>query len=134
VYLPGRNVVLLSKAAIYCSTARVTRIVLGTLDHNPFPDATPAFRSVLANALSLGLAHTIQIDAPYAQMSKADVIRRGAALGVPMALTLSCMNPHGRRHCGVCSKCRERHDGFRAAMVDDPTDYADRRHVDVPLR
>lgn len=93
VYLPGRNVILLGKAAVYCAAANIGRLVLGTLAHNPFPDATPEFRSAMARALSLGLAHDLQIDAPYAGTSKAGVIRRGAALGVPFELTLSCMSP-----------------------------------------
>ena len=131
VYLPGRNVILLSKAAVYCAAANIDRLVIGTLDHNPFPDATPAFRAAMAAALSLGLARPLHIDAPYATTSKADVIRRGAALGVPFELTLSCMNPPfdpagspSALHCGECSKCRERHDAFVAAGVADPTAYA----------
>ena len=128
VYLPGRNIVLLGKAGVYCAAAGIARLVLGTLAHNPFPDATPAFRDAMAQALSLGLAHALQIDAPFADVSKAAVIRRGAALGVPFALTLSCMKG-GAQHCGVCSKCRERHDAFLEAAVDDPTDYVDSRFV-----
>src|SRR6185295_14587117 len=57
VYLPGRNIVLLGKAGVYCAAAQIDRLVLGTLGHNPFPDATPAFREAMASALSLGLAH-----------------------------------------------------------------------------
>src|SRR3954468_19879572 len=134
VYLPGRNIVLFSKAAILCAARGISSLVIGTLDHNPFPDATPMFREALARALSLGLAHSLRIDAPYAGLSKADVVRRGLKAGVPMALTLSCMNPilvlgQFPRHCGRCSKCRERHDAFVAAAVDDPTDYADRQFV-----
>jgi 7-cyano-7-deazaguanine synthase len=133
VYLPGRNVVLLAKAAVYCAGDGIDRLVLGTLERNPFPDATPAFREAMASALSLGLAHPLRIDAPYAGVSKAEVIRRGVALGAPLALTLSCMSPPAwigaPRHCGVCSKCRERHDAFLAAGIADPTDYADRRYV-----
>lgn len=135
VYLPGRNIVLLGKAGMYCAANRVARLLIGTLDHNPFPDATPAFRAAMATALSLGLAFPLEIDAPYATLSKADVIRRGAALGVPFALTLSCMNPAGAAadgaptHCGLCSKCRERHDAFLEADVADPTRYADTRFV-----
>ena len=70
-------------------------------------------------------------------LSKADVIRRGVSLGLPLDLTLSCMNPalpappSPPRHCGLCSKCRERHDAFLEAGVPDPTDYANRRHVDL---
>jgi 7-cyano-7-deazaguanine synthase len=134
VYLPGRNIVLLSKAAILCAARGISRLAIGTLDHNPFPDATPTFREALARALSLGLAHRLEIEAPYARLSKAEVVRRGVKAGVPMALTLSCMKPiavAGRfpRHCGVCSKCRERHDAFVEAGVDDPTDYADCQFV-----
>jgi len=134
VYLPGRNIVLFGKAAILCAARGINRMVIGTLDHNPFPDATPVFREALARALSLGLAHPLTIEAPYARLSKAEVVRRGRRAGVPMALTLSCMNPilakdTFPRHCGVCSKCRERHDAFVEAGVDDPTDYADRQFV-----
>ena len=64
VYLPGRNIVLLGKACVYCAAARIDRLVLGTLGHNPFPDATPAFRAAMASALSLGLAHPLRVDAP----------------------------------------------------------------------
>ena len=139
VYLPGRNVTLLVKAAVYCAAAKVDRLVIGTLAHNPFPDATPEFRAAMARALTLGLDHPLQIDAPYAGTSKADVIRRGASLGVPFELTLSCMNPPQSAvishqsaaagqpsavHCGGCSKCRERHDAFVEAGIADPTAYA----------
>src|SRR5438132_10559305 len=55
VYLPGRNIILLSKAAVFCAAARIGRIAIGTLAHNPFPDATVAFRDALARSLSLGL-------------------------------------------------------------------------------
>src|SRR6476646_4806171 len=78
VYLPGRNVVLLGKAAVYCAAAKIDRLVIGTLAHNPFPDATPAFREAMARALSLGLDRPLEIDAPYADTEKADVVRRGA--------------------------------------------------------
>lgn len=132
VYLPGRNVILLGKAGVFAASAGLTRISLGTLAHNPFPDATPEFRRAMALALSLGLAWPLQLDAPYSGMSKADVTRRGAALGVPFEFTLSCMNPRAGgqpAHCGTCSKCRERHDGFREAGLTDPTEYADHTFV-----
>jgi 7-cyano-7-deazaguanine synthase len=136
VYLPGRNITLLAKAGVYCAAAKIDRLVIGTLAHNPFPDATPEFRAAMAKALTLGLDHSLRIEAPYAATSKADVIRRGAALGVPFELTLSCMNPisadgnqQSPMHCGACSKCRERHDAFLAAGVDDPTRYSSTAHL-----
>jgi 7-cyano-7-deazaguanine synthase len=129
VYLAGRNVLLLSKAAIYCSQHGIGRIALGPLAGNPFPDATPQFFETMARALSLGLGHPIVVDAPFLSMEKSDVIRLGMELGVPLELTVSCMNPQDGRHCGQCSKCRERRDAFHEAGVTDPTAYAV-----VPLR
>lgn len=129
VYLPGRNLVLLSKAGVYCAAAHIGRLVMGTLDHNPFPDATPEFRAAMQRAMTLGLGETLEIAAPYSTLSKAEVVRRGAALGVPFELTLSCMSPRGTSHCGACSKCRERHDAFRDAGLPDPTTYVETANV-----
>lgn len=124
VYLTGRNVALLSKAAIYCAQHGLGRIALGPLAGNPFPDATAEFFDAMGHAVSLGLAHPLAIDAPFAALHKSDVIRLGTELGVPLELTLSCMNPQDGLHCGRCSKCRERRDGFADAGVSDPTRYA----------
>jgi 7-cyano-7-deazaguanine synthase len=77
-------------------------------------------------ALTEGLHAPISIEAPYAWRHKADVIRTGAALGVPFELTLSCMQPVNGLHCGRCSKCRERRDAFLAAGIEDPTRYAEK--------
>ena len=129
VYLTGRNVMLLSKAGIYCAQKRLGRIAIGPLAGNPFPDATEAFFSSMSRTLSLGLAHDVAIAAPLAGMHKSDVVRLGLELGVPLELTLSCMNPVGGVHCGQCSKCRERRDAFVEIGVPDPTEYAAR-----PLR
>ncbi len=124
VYLHGRNIALLSKAAVYAASRKISRIVVAPLAGNPFPDATPAFFAALNAAFSLGLAAPIEISAPFAHLHKDDVVRIGAELGVPFELTLSCMNPSGTTHCGLCSKCRERRDAFHAAGVEDPTVYA----------
>jgi 7-cyano-7-deazaguanine synthase len=129
VYLTGRNIVLLSKAGIYCAQRKLSRIAIGPLAGNPFPDATPEFFAAMARALSLGLAHEITIAAPFVGLHKSDVIRLGATLGVPFELTLSCMNPQRGLHCGQCSKCRERRDAFHEAGIADPTSYAS-----APLR
>jgi 7-cyano-7-deazaguanine synthase len=124
VYLTGRNVILLSKAGIYCAQHRIGRLALGPLAGNPFPDATPEFFAAMARALSLGLAHDLEVATPLSSMHKSDVIRLGTSLGVPLELTLSCMNPKDGAHCGQCSKCRERRDAFHEAGVADPTSYA----------
>jgi 7-cyano-7-deazaguanine synthase len=124
VYLHGRNIALLSKAAVYAASRRVSRIVVAPLAGNPFPDATPQFFAALNAAFSLGLAAPIEIAAPFAHLHKEEVVKIGERLGVPFELTLSCMNPSGTTHCGLCSKCRERRDAFHAAGVADPTRYA----------
>ena len=127
VYLTGRNLVLLAKAGTWCALNRVPRVVLGPLAGNPFPDATPEFFATMAAALSRGLDRPIEIATPYRELHKEDVIRRGIDLGVPFGLTLSCMNPRVNsgdiRHCGACSKCRERRDAFDAEGLADPASY-----------
>jgi 7-cyano-7-deazaguanine synthase len=135
VYLTGRNLVLLTKAGVVAARHGAHRIALGPLAGNPFPDARPEFFSSMSKSLSLGLAHEIQIATPFLEWEKADVIKRGVELEVPLELTLSCMNPQAGAsgatgasgapmHCGLCSKCRERRDAFATAGVPDPTPYA----------
>jgi 7-cyano-7-deazaguanine synthase len=124
VYLDGRNIVLLTKAAVFMARARLSRVYIGPLAGNPFPDATPEFFETMGRALSLGLGTSIEVVAPFATLQKADVIKLGRSLGVPLELTLSCMQPVRGLHCGRCSKCRERRDAFRDAGVGDPTRYA----------
>ena len=109
VYLVGRNVLLISKAAVLCKRLGISRLLLGSLAGNPFPDATPEFLAAMARACSLGLNHQLEIAAPYLTRNKQSVAQRGVELGVPLHLTLSCMNPTADDgHCGACSKCRER--------------------------
>jgi 7-cyano-7-deazaguanine synthase len=129
VYLTGRNLVLLAKAGVVAATKRARRIALGPLAGNPFPDARPTFFAAMQRALTLGLDLEMTVSAPFLEWQKEDVIRRGLALGVPLELTLSCMNPvHGGddppRHCGQCSKCRERRNAFAGIGQDDPAVYA----------
>jgi 7-cyano-7-deazaguanine synthase len=126
VYLEGRNIVLLSKASVFMARHAISRVMIGPLAGNPFPDATPQFFDAMARALALGLGAPISIEAPFAEMKKADVIRLGRSLGVPFELTLSCMQPKNGRHCGRCSKCRERIEAFREAGENDAADYVTR--------
>jgi 7-cyano-7-deazaguanine synthase len=126
VYLEGRNLVLLSKTAVFAARTGSNRILVGPLAGNPFPDARPEFFEAMARALSLGLNTTVAIEAPFLALHKSDVIRVGMELGVPFELTLSCMQPvsgttiGAALHCGRCSKCRERQDAFAEAGVIDP--------------
>jgi 7-cyano-7-deazaguanine synthase len=124
VYLEGRNIILLSKASVFMARARVPRVLIGPLAGNPFPDATQTFFESMGRALSIGLDTPITIEAPFAAMTKAEVIKLGTSLGVRFELTLSCMQPKGGRPCGRCSKCRERIEAFKEAGVDDPAKYA----------
>ena len=128
VYLVGRNVTLLAKAATWCAVNGIGRLALGLLRGNPFPDATPVFFAAMERALSLGLAHDVRIAAPLRALGKAEVVALGRSLGVPFELTLSCMSPvpdgSSVVHCGRCSKCRERLQAFDEAGLADPADYA----------
>lgn len=122
VYLPGRNVILLALAAAWSATHGVHEIALGTLGHNPFPDATPAFFASFEAALGAGLAHEVRILAPYRGIHKEELIRR--ARDLPLEKTLTCIAPRGGVHCGRCNKCDERKKAFQAAQVPDRTAYA----------
>jgi 7-cyano-7-deazaguanine synthase len=124
VYLEGRNIILIAKAAVFCARRHLGRLALGPLAGNPFPDATSEFFSSMARAMSLGLAQPLEIAAPLSSLHKEDVILLGLKLGVPLDGTLSCMQPANGRHCGRCSKCRERQDAFREARVTDRTEYS----------
>jgi 7-cyano-7-deazaguanine synthase len=122
VYLPGRNPVLIVKAAVYCAMHKIPAIAIGSLNHNPFPDATPGFFRAYARALCMGLGRHVRIEAPYRTLSKVDVIKRNQ--GLPLELSFSCLVPQGLRHCGRCNKCAERRRAFKAAGVMDKTIYA----------
>jgi len=120
-YLPGRNILLISLAAIWCSTHGVSRIAIGSLGGNPFPDATPEFFETFARVLSMGLGHKVVIEAPLRGFHKEDLIKQFKDL--PLELTLTCMAPKGSQHCGQCNKCFERQQAFRKAGVTDHTVY-----------
>jgi len=123
VELRGRNLVLLSKALVAAAIEGWPTVALGTLAGNPFPDATPHFFAAIAAVGSEALRNSLAVVAPYRELSKSDVIRRGADL--PLDLTLSCLRPTSDgRHCGDCNKCRERVEAFAAAGVADRTRYA----------
>jgi 7-cyano-7-deazaguanine synthase len=121
-YIAGRNLSLLTKAAMFCARNRIGQIAMAPLQSNPFPDARPEFFRAFERAVKLGMELPLRVLTPFEGLEKSDVIRTGSAL--PLQLTLSCANPRGSLHCGRCTKCGERVQGFRAAQVPDPTRYA----------
>ena len=121
MFLPGRNVIVIGLTAVWCSTHDVHSIAIGSLAGNPFPDATQEFFDTFGSVLSQGLAHQINVVAPYRDRYKEDIISRFSHL--PLELTLTCMAPRGALHCGACNKCNERRLAFAEAGVADPTRY-----------
>jgi 7-cyano-7-deazaguanine synthase len=122
VYLPGRNVFLLSKAIVWCHLRGVPTVALGTLAANPFPDATAEFIADLERVVNAAIGGSVRVLRPYAGLAKAEVLQRGREL--PLELTLSCLTPKNGRHCGRCNKCHERRTAFAAAGSPDRTTYA----------
>jgi 7-cyano-7-deazaguanine synthase len=121
VFLPGRNVLLLAKALMWCHLHNVPTLALAPLANNPFPDATPAFFAAFEAAVNLAMSGRVRVVQPYLGLSKIDVLRRGR--GLPLALTFSCLRPSAGRPCGACNKCAERRRAFAAAGIPDPTPY-----------
>ncbi|MGH7197133.1 MAG: 7-cyano-7-deazaguanine synthase [Candidatus Omnitrophota bacterium] len=113
VYLPGRNIALLSKAAIFAAGKNIPFIEIGVLKGNPFSDSSPSFLSKFSRVLSEGLGKPIAIRAPLQKLKKEEVIRAWKKL--PFELTFSCIRPKGLEHCGACNKCAERKRAFLAA-------------------
>lgn len=106
VYLPGRNILLCSQAAVWCAERKIGTIAMGSLRGNPFPDATQRFFKTLSQALSLGLGRKIAIRAPFLHRRKKEILKSTQHL--PLRLTFSCLAPRGTRPCGRCNKCAER--------------------------
>jgi len=121
VYLPGRNIILLSKTAVFCSINNIRTIALAPLKANCFPDGTDNFFRLIQETLSEGLNLKFSIITPFSDLSKTDVIKLGAHL--PLELTFSCIKPSGIYHCGVCSKCGERKKAFQQLNIEDKTVY-----------
>jgi 7-cyano-7-deazaguanine synthase len=121
VYLPGRNALLVLKAALWCQLKGIGRLALGPLGTSPFSDATPAFFEHLQAVLSFYAAR-LDILLPLIGLQKRQVMHLG--LGCPLELTFSCLAPVRGEHCGRCNKCAERRRAFWDAGWDDPTVYA----------
>jgi 7-cyano-7-deazaguanine synthase len=130
-YVPARNTLLLALALGLAEATGAGQIVIGVnaLDYSGYPDCRPAFiakfQALAAVATKAGVeGHAPRIRAPLIDLSKAEIIRRGAELGVDYALTVSCYQAdHQGRACGRCDSCRLRAEGFRVAGLPDPTRY-----------
>ena len=121
VYLPGRNLLLLSQPSVWCALNGVHRIALGTLKGNPFPDSSREFFDDFAALVRRGMGHSLEVVTPFAGLTKADVLAMGR--GLALRHTLSCIDPQGGRHCGRCNKCAERRLAFSMLEIEDVTEY-----------
>jgi len=130
-YVPARNTVFLALALAWAEVLDARDIFIGVnaVDYSGYPDCRPEFIAafqVLANLATRAGVHGTRfvIHAPLIAMSKADIIREGARLGIDYSQTVSCYQAdEDGRACGRCDACRLRSAGFRAAGYPDPTLY-----------
>jgi 7-cyano-7-deazaguanine synthase len=132
-YVPARNTIFLSYALAWCEVLGAADIFIGAnaIDYSGYPDCRPefisAFETLAKVATKAGVEGTqFRIHAPLIAMSKAEIIRQGADLGVDFSLTHSCYDPTSEGlACGECDSCRLRLAGFRDAGLVDPIRYAE---------
>ena len=130
-YVPARNTIFLALALAYAEVTRSEAIFTGAnaVDYSGYPDCRPEFVAAFERLARLATKAAVEgtpmsIEAPIIAMSKADIVREGARLGVDFSITVSCYNadPQGRA-CGRCDACRLRRAGFADAGLPDPTRY-----------
>ena len=123
-YVPGRNLLFLSVAASLADAIQADAVVAGpnAIDFSGYPDCTPDFFKAAAQAMNLGtergVKHGLEVLAPLMDLSKTDIVKLGAKLGVPFELTWSCYEG-GETPCGHCDSCKLRARGFAEAGVKD---------------
>ncbi|AVR89764.1 7-cyano-7-deazaguanine synthase QueC [Thauera aromatica] len=130
-YVPARNTVMLSIALAWAEVLGASDIFVGVnaVDYSGYPDCRPEFIAAFEAMANLATRAAVEgarlrIHAPLIALSKADIIRRGSALGVDYGLTVTCYQADDAgRACGRCEACRLRAAGFTAAAIDDPTPY-----------
>ena len=131
-YVPARNTIFLSLARGWAEAAGARDLYLGinALDYSGYPDCRPEFIAAFEQLADLATKAGVEgqpfrFRAPLQHMTKADIVREGARLGLDMGLSWSCYDPApGAQHCGLCDSCRLRHKGFEEAGIADPTVYA----------
>jgi 7-cyano-7-deazaguanine synthase len=130
-YVPARNTVFLACALGYAEVIGACDIYIGVnaVDYSGYPDCRPEFIAAFEQVANLATKAAVEgrpmhIRAPLIEWSKAEIIRRGSALGVDYSITVSCYQPDALgRACGRCDACRLRRAGFEQAGVADPTRY-----------
>ena len=135
-YVPARNTLFLSLALGWAEVLGARDIFIGVnaVDYSGYPDCRPEFIEAFERLAGLATKAGVEGGAPFRihtpliRLSKADIIKRGAELGVDFSQTVSCYQADSSgRACGKCDSCRIRRDGFEAAKVKDPTRYPPRR-------
>ena len=130
-YVPARNTILLSLALAWAEVLAARHIFFGAnaVDYSGYPDCRGEFVSAFQHMANLATKAAVEgasltVHAPIIELSKAEIIQRGTALGVDYGLTVSCYQADAAgRACGACDSCRLRRAGFEAAGVTDPTHY-----------
>lgn len=131
-YVPARNTIFLSLALGWAEAAGARDLFIGVnaLDYSGYPDCRPEFIAGFEHLADLATKAGVEgepfkIHAPLQHMTKADIAREAARLGLDAAMSWSCYDPApGGVHCGLCDSCRLRHKGFEEAGLPDPTRYA----------
>lgn len=130
-YVPARNTIMLSLALAWAEVLGAGDLFIGVnaVDYSGYPDCRPEFINAYEEMANLATkagvtGHRLTIHTPLIDLTKAEIIRQGTALGVDYALTVSCYQADEKgRACGVCDSCRIRAAGFAAADINDPTRY-----------
>ena len=122
--VPFRNGIMLSIACGLAESRGLKRVLIANHggDHAIYPDCRPEFVNAMDGAMQAGTYEGVRLAAPYTNLTKADLVRRGAQMGIDYSLTYSCYKG-GEKHCGTCGTCTERREAFRTAGVPDPTAY-----------
>ncbi len=123
--VPNRNMVMLSIGLTWAGSLGFDAVAYGAHGgtHTNYPDCQPAFAAAMDGAARVCDFRPLRVLAPFIDGVKADIIRRGAELGVPFERTWSCYSG-GALHCGQCGTCVDRRTAFSQAGVADPTRYA----------
>ena len=131
-YVPARNTIFLSLALAWAEVLGARDIYFGAnaVDYSGYPDCRPEYMRAFESMANLATKAAVEgarltLHTPIIDLAKAEIIRRGAALGVDYGLTVSCYQPGADAlACGRCDSCRLRRQGFQAAGIPDPTRYA----------